>query len=266
MDEARKPRTAEVNGPLWGARARDWAEIQEGIIRPAYLAVLDRTGVKQGTLYLDIGCGEGMAAMLAAERGATVSGIDAASALVAVARERTPAGDFREGDLEDLPFADHSFDVVTSFNAVQFAGNPALALAEAKRVTRPGGVIAVLVWGEPEGMEMASIIIALRPLLPPPPPGAGGPFALSRADALGELAAAAGLAIDTIVDLDDPVLYPDRDTALRGLNSSGVAARAIGLVGEDAVTHAHAAALDPFRQADGSYRIGAFLRCMFCRV
>ena len=266
MDHARKPRTAAVNGPLWGARARDWAEIQEGIIRPAYLAVLDRAGVGAGTAYLDIGCGSGMAAMIAAARGAKVSGIDAAPALLAIARERSQTGDFRTADLEELPFADAGFDVVTSFNAIQFAGNPALALAEARRVTRPGGIIAILVWGEPEGMEMASIITALRPLLPPPPPGAGGPFALSGADALGALAAAAGLGIETLFDLTDPVVYPDRTTALSGLNSSGVAARAIGLVGEEAVTQAHAAALEPFRQPDGSYRIGAALRCMLCRA
>lgn len=266
MDDALKPRTAGVNGPLWGARARDWADIQEGIIRPAYDAVLDRAEVGPGTAYLDIGCGSGMAARIAADKGAAVSGVDAAPALLAIARDRTPAGDFQQADLEDLPFADASFDVVASFNAVQFAGNPALALAEAKRVTRPGGTIAVLVWGEPEGMEMAAVITALGPLLPPPPPGAGGPFALSRADALHRLADAAGLAVADLFDLADPVVYPDRDTALRGLNSSGVAARAMGLVGEEAVTEAHARALAPFRRPDGAYRIGAAFRCMLCRA
>jgi SAM-dependent methyltransferase len=266
MDGETRPRTAAVNGPLWGARARDWADIQEGIIAPAYRAVFDRAGVTQGTVYLDVGCGSGMAAQLAAARGAAVAGVDAAPALLAIARERTPAGDFREADLEALPFADASFDLVTSFNAVQFAGNPVLALAEARRVTRPGGKVAIVVWGEPDGMEMASVITALRPLLPPPPPGAGGPFALSSADALQGLAQSAGLAVDTLFDVAEPVLYPDHDTALRGLSSSGVAARAIGQVGEDAVTAAHAAAIVPFRQADGSYRIGAALRCMICAV
>lgn len=266
MNDARKPRTAEINGPLWGARAHDWADIQEGIIRSAYSMVLDRAGVGAGTGYLDIGCGSGMAAQIAAGRGAKVAGADAAPALLAIARERVPAGDFREADLEELPFGDGSFDVATSFNAVQFAGNPALALAEARRVVRPDGNIAVLVWGEPEGMEMASIITSLRSLLPPPPPGAGGPFALSSASALNALAQAAGLAIDSVFDVTATVIYPDRKTALRGLNSSGVAVRAIGIAGEAAVTEAHAAALAPFVRPDGSYRIGAVLRCMLCRA
>jgi SAM-dependent methyltransferase len=98
-----KPRSSPVNGLLWGARARDWAEIQEGTVRPVYEAALSRTAVGPGTHYLDIGCGSGMAAQLAAARGALVSGIDAADNMLAIARERTPEGDFHTGDLEALP-------------------------------------------------------------------------------------------------------------------------------------------------------------------
>ena len=76
-----KPRTAELNGRLWGARASDWAEIQESAMRPVYEAVLERTRVGSGTRYLDVGCGAGMAAQIAAARGAQVSAIDAAEAL-----------------------------------------------------------------------------------------------------------------------------------------------------------------------------------------
>ena len=101
-----KPRTADINGRLWGARASDWANIQEGTVRPVYEAVLERTHVKSGTRYLDVGCGAGMAAQIAAARGAQVSGIDAAEALLDIARLRTPGGDFRLGDLEELPFED----------------------------------------------------------------------------------------------------------------------------------------------------------------
>ena len=69
--------TAEANGRLWGARARDWASIQEGQVSAAYLHVLDRTGVTSGTRHLDVGCGAGMAAALSATLGATVAGLDA---------------------------------------------------------------------------------------------------------------------------------------------------------------------------------------------
>jgi hypothetical protein len=56
-----KPRTAEINGRLWGARAADWANIQEGTVRPVYEAVLERTRVTSGTRYLDIGCPHALA-------------------------------------------------------------------------------------------------------------------------------------------------------------------------------------------------------------
>ena len=260
-----KPRTADVNGRLWGARAEDWADIQEGTVRPVYTAVLERTRVTSGTRYLDIGCGAGMAAQLAAARGAQVSGIDAAETLLEIARRRTPGGDFRRADLEELPFDDHLFDVVTGFNSFQYAGNPAVALGEARRVTKPGGAVVVMTWGDPDGMEAASLVAALRPLLPPPPPGAPGPFALSDEQALRRFAADAGLEPMEIFDVDSPFVYTDEATAIRGLNSAGVAARAMENSSEQAVTQAHAKAIAPFRQSDGRYRIKATFRCLLAR-
>jgi SAM-dependent methyltransferase len=258
--------TAAVNGALWGTSARDWAEIQEGQTRAAYEAVLAHCGLGPGHDYLDAGCGAGMAAHLAAARGARVAGFDAAEALLAVARERVPDGSFHVADLEEVPFADDSFDLVTGFNAFQFAGNPTRALAEARRVARPGGSVVVLTWGEPEGMEAASIISALRHLLPPPPPGAPGPFALSDKDRLRAFVADAGLTPEDVVDVDCPWSYPDEATALRGFGSSGVAARAKAHAGAEAVDAAHSAALAPFRQPDGSIRLGATFRFVVARA
>jgi SAM-dependent methyltransferase len=264
--EARATGTAAVNGPLWGASARDWAGIQEGQFRPGYEAVMAHCGVGPGTDYLDSGCGAGMAAMLAAARGARVSGFDAAEGLLAIARERVPTGDFRLADLEAVPFPDDAFDVVTGFNAFQFASDPVRALAEARRVARPGGKVVVMTWGDPEGMEAAAIVGALRPLLPPSPPGAAGPFALSDKTKLRGLAEAAGLTAGDIVDVVSDWSYPDEATALRGLGSSGLATRARGLAGAEAVDAANRAALAPFRQADGSFRIGASCRFLVARA
>ena len=72
------PRTADANGRFWGARARDWAEVQERQFAAGYDDVLARTGVGPGTRLLDAGCGAGMAAARAAALGAIVAGIDAA--------------------------------------------------------------------------------------------------------------------------------------------------------------------------------------------
>ncbi|WP_372624103.1 class I SAM-dependent methyltransferase [Falsiroseomonas sp.] len=255
-------RTAETNGLLWGARARDWAEVQEGQCAAAFRAVLDHAAVGPGTCHLDVGCGAGMAAALSASRGATVCGLDAAEALLEIARERTPTGDFRQGDLEALPFEDDSFDLVTGFNAFQYAGDAAQALREAGRVAKPGGMVVIMTWGDPAGMEAASLVGAMKPLLPAPPPGAPGPFALSDETALRAFAAAGGLTPGTVFDVDTHWSYPDEATGLRGLGSAGVAVRAIEHSGREAFIEAHRAALAPFRQPDGSFRVAARFRCL----
>ena len=265
MNSELKPQTSTINGHLWGARARHWADLQESVSRPIYEAVLRRTGVKPGTRYLDIGCGAGMAAQMASALGAQVVGIDASEALLAIAHERTPSGDFHLGDLEALPFADFSFDVVTGFNSVQYAGNPGVALTEARRVAKPDGRVVVATWGEPDGMPAATVVTALRRLLPPPPPGAPGPFALSDEAALRKFAEDAGLRPVEVFDVGSAFHYPDLDTGVRALNSTGVAARAMETSSEEAVSEAHRGALMPFRQADGSYHVAASFRCLLAQ-
>ena len=232
---------------------------------PVFEAVLERTGVGPGTRYLDAGCGSGMAAEIAAARGALVSGIDAAEAMLAIARSRVPAGDFRIGDLEDLPFSDGSFDVVTGFNSLQYAGNPAGALSEAGRVAKRGGFVVIMTFGDPNGMGAAALVTALRPLLPPPPPGAPGPFALSDEAALRRFATDAGLEPIDVFDVDSPWVYADEATALRGLSSTGNAIRAMEHVSENAVTEAYTTAIAAFRQPDGSVRASAWFRCLLAR-
>jgi SAM-dependent methyltransferase len=237
----------------------------EGTVRPVFEAVLERTRVGPGTRYLDAGCGSGMAAQMAAARGAQVSGIDAAEAMLTIARSRVPAGDFRQGDLEDLPFADASFDVVTGFNSLQYAGNPVAALREAGRVAKRDGFVVIMTFGDPEGMGAAVLVTALKPLLPPAPPNAPGPFALSNETALRRFATDAGLKPVEVFDVDSPWIYADQAAALRGLTSTGNAIRAMEHVGEDAVTATYVKAIAPFRQEDGSVRASAWFRCLLAR-
>jgi len=262
----KSPLSGEANGRIWGLRAADWANIQEQQCAPAYYAVLEKGGVGAGTRVLDAGCGAGMALRLAAGLGAVVSGIDASQALLEVARNRLPDAALAHGDLEELPYKDNAFDVVTGFNSFQFAADPAVALQEARRVTKPGGRVFVMTWGEPAGMEAAALVAALKPLLPSPPPGAGGPFALSEPGKLEELATSAGLTAIEVFDVETPWRYPDLTTAQKGLGSSGVAAKAAEISGQDALDDAHATALAPFRQSDGSYRIAATFRVLMAGV
>lgn len=262
----RDPLSGETNGRIWGLRAADWASIQEPQCAPTYHAVFEKGEVGSGTRLLDAGCGAGMALALASKLGAHVSGIDASAALLEIARSRLPNAKFAHGDLEELPFDDNAFDVVTGFNSFQYAADPVAALKEACRVTKPGGRVFVMTWGEPAGMEAAALVAALKPLLPPPPPGAGGPFALSESGKLETLATSAGLTPIEVFDVEAPWQYPDLATAQKGLGSSGVAAKAAEICGQDTLDAAHAVALAPFLQSDGSYRVAATFRVLMAGV
>ena len=243
--------TAAVQGPLWGARAREWAELQEPLAKPLFDAVLARFDLGEGVRLLDVGCGTGLFCMLAAqEEGGSVAGLDASEASIAIAKERTPAGDFRAGELEELPWADGSFDVVTGFNAFQFAASPLNALREAKRVVSAEGEVVVAVWGKPQDCEAAPVLKAVGELLPPPPPGAAGPFALSEPGALESLVEEAGFTPDEQHEVPCPWVYEDLDTAVRAFGSSGPAVRAEQEQGRDVVEQTIAQALQPFLDAN----------------
>jgi SAM-dependent methyltransferase len=255
-----------MQGRLWGADARAWSELNEPHCTPFYDAVFDAIGLGVGTALLDAGCGAGLALQLAAKRGAIVRGIDASAPLLQIARERNPEADIRQGDLEELPFADDTFDAVTSFNAVQYADDSAAAVAELRRVARPGAAVTVLTWGAPERCETGSILAAVGGLLPPPPPGAEGPFALSAPGLLEALVEAAGLHAETAADAPMSFHFPDLDTAVRAQLTSGPARIAIEHAGEPAVRTALAGAYARYRQPDGAYRQDNVFRYVVARA
>jgi SAM-dependent methyltransferase len=244
--------TATVQGQLWGSRAEDWAAIQEWAVRPVYDAVLDELGPWHGKTILDVGCGSGAFASLAAARGARVAGVDAAPELVDIAERRVATGAFRVGEMENLPYANSSFNVACGMNSFQYAANPARALSETARVVRPGGSVVAMVGGTADECEAAAYMAALGGLLPSPPDPVAGPFALAPG-ALETLFAAAGLSAGELRAVACPWYYPDERTALRGLLSAGPAVRAIGHSGEDAVMAAVLAAIAPYRCGNGSY-------------
>jgi SAM-dependent methyltransferase len=248
-------RTGGRQAKLWGARPRDWARLQEGQARPLYEAVLDALGAGSGTEHLDVGCGAGLAAQLAAGRGARVTGIDATPEFLEIARERVPDGEFVQADLEELPFEADRFDTIAGFNSFQFAGDPANALREAARAGKVGTPIAVATWGPREQCETASVLAAYGSLMPPPPPGAEGPFALSEPGRLQMLVEQAGLSPESVADVECVFAYPDLDTALRALNSAGPGTAAIATVGEERVREVVGQALERFKQPDGGYRM-----------
>jgi SAM-dependent methyltransferase len=133
--------------------------------------------VRAGQRALDVGCGTGVVAVTAARLGARVTGLDLTPALLERARENSQiAGvgiDWREGDVENLPFDDGAFDVVLSQFGHIFAPRPEVAVAQMLRVLAPGGTIAFATW-PPELFTGRMFMITAR-YAPPPPPGVAPP-------------------------------------------------------------------------------------------
>src|SRR5438874_3402593 len=139
--------TAKTQGALWNLAANDWACLLEWHMAPAWEMALTLAGVGRGTRFLDGGCGSGGACKIAARLGAHVTGLDAAPALLAIARDRVPDGKFEAGELQDLPFADGTFDAVLTANSLQYTADPAATLAGIRRGLSALGPYSLVHWG-----------------------------------------------------------------------------------------------------------------------
>jgi SAM-dependent methyltransferase len=167
-------------------------------LEPAARNVVALAGIAPGERVLDLACGTGNAALLAAAAGARVTGLDSAERLVGAARARAAAegadADFVVGDALALPFADATFDAVVSVFGVIFAPDPARALAEIVRVLAPGGRALLSAW-VPEGPITTMVGVLGRGLA-----AAGGPnrprFAWHEPEAVRALAAAHGASVE----------------------------------------------------------------------
>jgi SAM-dependent methyltransferase len=144
---------------------------------PSAARLVRFAAVGAGDRVLDVGCGTGVAAITAARLGAEVSGADLTPALLEQARESAEiAGvslDWREADVESLPFADAQFDVVISQFGHMFAPRPEVAVAEMLRVLKPGGTIAFSTW--PPDQFVGQLFMLTARYAPPPPPGVAPP-------------------------------------------------------------------------------------------
>ena len=203
---------------------------------PAWEVVADAAGVGDGTSLLDLGCGDGAFCAFAAARGAVVHGIDVEPDAVACALEGVSGADFRLGLMENLPWADASFDVVTAFDSLQYALDPEMALTEASRVVRADGRIAICKWGPPDGNEFFAFLASI---------GAGGVRGdvLAVSDPVYDAIRSTRLLVLATGDLPAPIEMAG-DTALESsLARAGVAA------GPRAI-----AAAARWRRDDGTYR------------
>ena len=240
-----------IQGKLWGQRPKDWSEIQEQTGKAGYDFVLNFLSVTQATKLLDVGCGSGYFCKLAVDKKIDVTGLDATTELVDEAKKRVPTANFHVGEMEELPFEEKSFDVVCGFNSFQYAADIKNALLEAKRVLKDGGKIAVMIWGNKEDCEAATYLKAVGSLLPPPQPGAGGPFALSENQLLEKILEEIGFKIISNTDISSIWDYADTGIALKGLLSAGPAAKAIENSGFEKVYERILKSVEPYIQSDG---------------
>lgn len=242
--------SAAIQGPLWGKQPKDWATIQEQTGNAGYVYALNFLNLNPADKLLDVGCGSGVFSSLASATGAYVTGIDASEALIEQAELRGATANFAVAEMEELPFADGIFDVVCGFNSFQYAASTKNALTQASRVLKSGGKLVAMIWGNKEDCEAASFLAAIGSVLPPPPPGAPGPFALSENQLLEKTLEDVGFKIISNKDIDSVWDYPDTDIALRGLLSSGPATRAIANSGQQKVQDTLLQAILPYIQSN----------------
>lgn len=216
----------------WGRRASDFAYLFESMHWREYVHLLDQTGVHAGEQYLDIACGSGLALRLAHERGAIVTGLDASSRLVAIAKSRTAAADIHIGDMFRLPFEANQFDVATSFRGIW--GNCLEALQEACRVVRPGGRVGLSFWGHQRQMEAFPLFAVLGQTSQGERENTGNMVSIGRPHVAEELMQAAGLEPGTRSHIKFCWEFPNIELAARALASTGPAHLAMQNIGEAA--------------------------------
>ncbi|MEU3496187.1 class I SAM-dependent methyltransferase [Kitasatospora cineracea] len=182
---------------MWSGRAAAYAASFARLCAHPVPALLDAAAVGPGSAVLDVGTGTGAAAAAACARDARVTAVDAEPSMLAEARRNAPAAEVRAATLPELPFADASFDAVVGNFVINHVGRQRAAVAELRRVLRPGGRLALTAWATPAPPGQALLGRAVeaagvpRPAHLPPPPAALQ--ALGSPDGFTALLTAGGL-------------------------------------------------------------------------
>jgi ubiquinone/menaquinone biosynthesis C-methylase UbiE len=144
---------------------------------PTAARLIQHAGVTTGQAVLDVACGTGVAAITAARAGARVSGLDLTPQFLERARENARIAsvdiEWREGDVEEIPFADAAFEVVLSQFGHMFGPRPEVSIREMLRVLKPGGTIAFSTW--PPELFMGATFKMISRYAPAPPQGVAPP-------------------------------------------------------------------------------------------
>jgi SAM-dependent methyltransferase len=262
-------------------RARDWAEIQERMLVPLYEAVYRRLDVGAGTRLLGLGCGSGLALLMAASRGAAVTGVDTSSPeRMALARERLlPDGwgtraraDTRvvDGIPEDAADAlgDPLYNLVTAFEPIGCLAGDSEGLGDLLATATPlaerGTPVVLAGWGPPERCATSAVLRVAAKLADPL--RSAGSWRPALRDDLEEVAQRAGLRPDGSGRVACPFGYADVGNAVRGLLSTGLFDAAIAATDQVQVDKELTEALHPHRRRDGTVWMPNVFRYLIART
>lgn len=276
--------SADASAPAdAGIRARDWAEIQERMLAPLYEAVYDRLEVGTATRMLSLGCGSGLALLIAASRGARVTGVDTDRERLALARERllpdpgpgAPSGRpgperarLVIGGPAAAGEAEGPYNLLTSFDPIGCAAGDSEGLTPALESAVPlaarGATVVLTGWGPPERCATAAVLrVAARLAGPSRAPRSGG-WRAARRDDLEDVASRAGLRPDGSGRVSCPFGYADLDSAVRGLLSTGLFDAALRATDRTRVEDEVTEALHPYRRPDGTVWMPNVFRYLVC--
>jgi SAM-dependent methyltransferase len=227
----------------WGRKAVDFSSLSEPGNCREYVALHHLLAVDAGDRLLDVACGSGLAIELARLRGADCAGIDASSRLVQVARFRNPGCDIRVGDMNELPWEEGAFDVVTSFRGIW--GTTPAAVTEVYRVLSLGGRLGLTVWGHLKVSPGAWALAPFRLAAGEKVDNQAAMVSLGRPGAGETLLESSGFVDIRRVQVPFAWEFADPDLYARALASTGPAYEAIQNVGEDAF---HEAAVEHARE------------------
>jgi SAM-dependent methyltransferase len=214
----------------WGHEAVDFATLSEPGNSREYVALHHQLSIEEGESVLDMACGAGLAIELVRARGAIGAGIDASPRLIAIAQDRNPESDIRVGDMNDLPWGDGSFDVVTSFRGIW--GTTPAAVAEGARVLRSGGRIGITVWGHIKASPGAWALVPFLLADQPKVDNQAAMVSLGRPGVGEALLEEKGFIDIRRVKIPFAWEFSDPETYARALASTGPAYEAIQNVGE----------------------------------
>ncbi|MFF9031885.1 methyltransferase domain-containing protein [Streptomyces iakyrus] len=261
------------------ARARDWSEIQERMLVPLYEAVYERLEVGPATRLLGLGCGSGLSLLMAAARGAAVTGVDASPERMTLARERLspgtpgartgPEARLVDGTPRDtaVPGAP-GYTLVTAFEPIGCLAGDSEGLggllAEATPLTRRGAAVVLAGWGPPERCATASVMRVATKLAEPL--RTSGSWRPASRDDLEDVAQRAGLRPDGSGRVACPFGYADVDSAVRGLKSTGLFDAAMTATDQVQVDKELTEALHPHRRQDGTVWMPNVFRYLIART